>query len=248
MKKLYLVLCIVLVMLGATACGKKDDSTKASFDKANLEEAATQVVEGVASEENLSQIENADIYEEFSTTYGEDLANSYKSFYDTTKELGKYQSSKVVDTTIADDVASVEVELTYPDEKVIVKCNFDKKSNVTSFSSEEYRTVGEKMLKALLNTLMGMGTVFVVLVFISLIISLLKFVPKLFAKKEAPVPAPVVQTSAPASVSEEEELVDDGELVAVITAAIMASLGDQAPEDGLVVRSIRKVNRKWKNA
>lgn len=37
---------------------------------------------------------------------------------------------------------------------------------------------------------------------------------------------------------------DDKELVAVITAAVMAYLGDEAPADGLVVRSIRKVNKR----
>ena len=45
---------------------------------------------------------------------------------------------------------------------------------------------------------------------------------------------------------EDEEEVDDLELVAVITAAIAAS--ENTPADGLVVRSIRKVNKtnNWK--
>ncbi len=48
---------------------------------------------------------------------------------------------------------------------------------------------------------------------------------------------------------EEEELVSDGELVAVITAAIYASMGDAVPSDGLVVRSIRRANTtRWKSA
>lgn len=42
--------------------------------------------------------------------------------------------------------------------------------------------------------------------------------------------------------NEEEELLNDYELVAVITAAIYASLGDEVPSDGLVVRSIKRVN------
>ncbi|HWT75459.1 MAG TPA: OadG family protein [Mobilitalea sp.] len=49
--------------------------------------------------------------------------------------------------------------------------------------------------------------------------------------------------------NEEEELVSDCELVAVITAAIYASMGDAVPADGFVVRSIRRANSsKWKNA
>jgi len=49
-------------------------------------------------------------------------------------------------------------------------------------------------------------------------------------------------------VGNEEELVNDCELVAVITAAIYASMGDAVPADGFVVRSIRRVNsKKWMN-
>ena len=50
---------------------------------------------------------------------------------------------------------------------------------------------------------------------------------------------------------EKEELADDSELVAVISAAIAAYEADNgsASSDGFVVRSIRKVNKsKWQNA
>lgn len=47
----------------------------------------------------------------------------------------------------------------------------------------------------------------------------------------------------------EENLINDYELVAVITAAIHASMGDNVPAGGFVVRSIRKANsKKWMNA
>ena len=51
---------------------------------------------------------------------------------------------------------------------------------------------------------------------------------------------------------EEEELSDDLELVAVITAAIHSyeeAQGNVVPPNGLMVRSIKKVNRsRWQNA
>lgn len=100
---------------------------------------------------------------------------------------------------------------------------------------------------ALLNTVLGMGIVFCVLVLIAFIISLLGFLPKLFGSKKKEVKmekAPIAVTKETVVEPEEEELVDDTELVAVITAAIMASMGDEAPADGLVVRSIRRTNRK----
>jgi hypothetical protein len=43
---------------------------------------------------------------------------------------------------------------------------------------------------------------------------------------------------------DETDYSSDLELVAVITAAIMAYMGEDTPEDGLVIRSIRKVNRR----
>ena len=114
-------------------------------------------------------------------------------------------------------------------------------------------SLGEILVKALINTLLGMGTVFVVLIFIAFLISLL---PKLTAaiekigKKSEPAPAVPKQAAAPAAavaVEEEEELVDDLELVAIITAAIAASEGMST--DCFVVRSIRKSpQNKWKRA
>lgn len=107
------------------------------------------------------------------------------------------------------------------------------------------------LIKATSDTIMGMGTVFVVLIFISFLISLFKYIPALEAKfsKKNEQPAPV-QKQAPAAAAEEEEeeeeLVDDAELVAVITAAIMASRqnANAISADKLVVKSIRRVGRR----
>lgn len=110
-----------------------------------------------------------------------------------------------------------------------------------------WAVTGAEIQTALLNTVIGMGTVFIVLILISFIISLLKYIPKLLgvdkknAKKDE---APVAAAKEEPVVEDDEDLVDDTELVAVITAAIMASMGDEAPADGLVVRSIRRANRK----
>lgn len=109
------------------------------------------------------------------------------------------------------------------------------------------------ILRALLNTVMGMGTVFIVLIFISFIISLFKYIPVIqekFSKKNAqPVPeSKPTPAKAPVVVEEEEEeeLVDDAQLVAVITAAIMASCQttNAVSADKLVVKSIRRARKR----
>ena len=98
----------------------------------------------------------------------------------------------------------------------------------------------ETLKQAVMNTIMGISIVFIVLIFLSFLISLFKFIPNPEAKKKAqaaaPAPAPV---AAPVEV---QEAADDTELIAVIAAAIAAAEGTTT--DGFVVRSIRKINRK----
>lgn len=118
------------------------------------------------------------------------------------------------------------------------------------------------MPQALVNTALGMGTVFLVLILISFIIYLLKFVPALLetlfsGKKQEetvsvsrPAPAPKAAPaagSAPAPSAGKAPAVksstDDTQLAAVIMAAIMAAMeqeGSAVPVDGLVIRSIKK--------
>lgn len=105
---------------------------------------------------------------------------------------------------------------------------------------------------ALLNTVLGMGTVFLVLVFISFIIWLLGWIIQTATgSRKKKVVQPQAQVTAPKTASKAEskketvtQKTDDNELVAVITAAIAASMSEAAGQvvspDGFVVRSIKK--------
>lgn len=102
--------------------------------------------------------------------------------------------------------------------------------------------------EALVNTGIGMGTVFVVLILISFIIYLFKFIPKLMnrekkaAERPAPAPAATVKKEKPAV--KETKTSDDGQIIAVIAAAIAAQMTEETgvpvAADGLVIRSIKK--------
>ena len=104
--------------------------------------------------------------------------------------------------------------------------------------------LGELFRIAIADTVMGMGTVFVVLIFIAFIIWLLGFIPKWEEKraKAAASPAEAPAPAAPAAARSAAEPQGDAELVAVITAAVMAYMESEAPgsSDGYVVRSIRR--------
>ena len=109
--------------------------------------------------------------------------------------------------------------------------------------------LGEIFSNAAMNTLLGMGTVFAVLIFISLIIYLLKYASPRKADQAA---AKAAQASEPEPEPEQEIImeeeaqdVEDYQLIAVITAAMAASLGRST--DGFVVRSIKRAkNSKWR--
>ena len=78
-------------------------------------------------------------------------------------------------------------------------------------------------------------------IFISLIISLFKYIPAIenaLKKKPKEVEKEVVEEPVVEEVSEEQDVTDDTELVAVIAAAIAAA--DGTTTDGFVVRSIRR--------
>jgi len=104
-------------------------------------------------------------------------------------------------------------------------------------------STGEIFRLAGLNTLLGMGTVFVVLIFISFIISLFKYIaPKAKAAPAPAAPAPAPVQAAPEEEEEEEYEEDDQDiLVAVITAALHATLSARGEDpEGFVVRRIRR--------
>lgn len=90
--------------------------------------------------------------------------------------------------------------------------------------AEELATVGEKATTALQVFLLGLGTVFVVLIILYIVITLMGKIfyhdDKKKATKEV-APEPAAEAVAEENTVPEQET-DDGELVAVITAAIAA--------------------------
>lgn len=103
------------------------------------------------------------------------------------------------------------------------------------------------MATAGINTLIGMGSVFVSLILIIIIISLLKPFTDLITggfKKKTKVETKEATVIDEDAVASEIDMDNETELVAVITAAIMASYQDNNyTPDGLVVRKIRRLSR-----
>ncbi len=150
----------------------------------------------------------------------------------------------VVTVEVAGDKKTADFVVTY------VKSLEDYVGIVTNVNY----SFGELMQQAGLNTLLGMGTTFFVLILLSLIIAAFGRIFTGIEKKKiekadaaaaaAKAAAPAEAAAAPAPVVPQS---DDGALVAVIAAAVSAYREQAEPTvapDGFVVRKIRRIGRK----
>ncbi len=241
MKKIIKLFCIVsCLMVCFAGCGKGDD--KASY---NAQDVRAYLETQVA---DISKGEEEPVDDETATFKKEEgmYKSAVESWNKLADECGKATDS-VSDFAINEqngELAVTEV-IQFEDRNVNITSTFEESDNgyiMTSLSFDPIYSIGEKMEQAALNTVMGMGTVFVVLIFISAIISLFKFIPSIidsFGKKKKSEENKETATESKDSVPVVEQPVsDDAELIAVIAAAIAAS--ENTTTDGFVVRSIRK--------
>lgn len=172
----------------------------------------------------------------------ESLVTSWDGLKD---ELGEYE--EMGDSNVTENKGMITVTSTVKfsnrDAELVINYN-EEDMSYASISFDKILTLSEKMSKAGMNTVMGIGTVFVMLIIMSLLISCFQFIPKIqaaFTKKKEEPAVTAAPVAAPAPVAEAEDVTDDLELVAVISAAIAAYEGTSA--DGFVVRSINKKRR-----
>lgn len=250
MKKFLLVLGMAACLFGMTACG--DDAYVAENFLPYGEDEAMEAAQGLF--ETIVQVVDEGQAKAFVQTYP-DLADAVGSVEGSMSEIGAVNSvqSTAVDMGAEEAAVTVSVDGASHDAEAVVI--YDSQGQLVSLTVNVIKPLSELMTNAALNTLLGMGTVFAVLILIAWIISLFKNINKLqgaIGKKkqaEAPAPAPAPIPAVPAA--EEEAAEDDGELVAVIAAAIAAyesETGAAAEPGEFVVRSIRRRSGRWQKA
>ena len=256
MKKFLSLVCMITCIFGLTACGSEETYT--DYEQRKMDTAiqiATQYV--IPSLENFEDEATLESFSEYTadevaymvqenvgiTVDGYAYKTAIESFNSAKKTIGGITAVGDADATIDD----VHVDVTGANQNAQAEVIFsnDMFLSMESAALNPVESMGGLMTKAALNTLIGMGTVFVMLIMISLIISLFNFIPRIQAafskkgKKEKTKSAGIDNAVTQIAAQEEAEA-DDTELVAVIAAAIAASEG-AASTDGFVVRSIRKV-------
>lgn len=174
-----------------------------------------------------------------SLTGDEEDDKDINSYLNETEDVGEYKEIVVESFDKEETSMTITGKIVFSEKNVNYTVGVNTEDGTITYSFEKEKTFGEKMIDAALNTVLGMGTVFVVLIFLTLLIGCFKYFSGGDNKKkeETVALAPVVST--PAVV--EEDVTDDLELVAVISAAIATYEGTGA--DGFKVRSIKRVRR-----
>lgn len=230
-KKLLLIVSLCLLAVGVFGCGSDENATYNGYTAAELAENNTGILDELMgmSDEDFLQFQ---LYQDQMDESTLKIINSWVEIKD---EVGEFVGYGEVAVTVANGTTTVDQTAEFADRDVKVSFVYDKDMNITDISIEKVYTLGETMAKAAMNTAMGMGTVFVMLIVISLIISCFSFINKAQNKSASKIPAPA---AAPVQAAPAEPETDDLELVAVIAAAIAAATGSST--DDFVVRSIKR--------
>ncbi len=255
-KKLLMCFVILACILGLTACGS-EQTANSFITKDEAKEQGEYLCENMGNLQAVLKASNMGMADWMTMNgldpkaFPADIAGM-DSWNSASEDFGNFVSvlKDETEVSITDDEAVVDVKI--QGDKVY---KGDKKRTATVeivYTEEGYESItvstdydmSELMVNAALNTVLGMGTVFAVLILICLIIYCFNFIPKVqtaFSKKKAAKAEKTETETDTAAVAVqpavEESASDNLELVAVIAAAIAASEG-AASADGYVVRSI----------
>ena len=244
LKSLLAMVCVLALTLAMSVCAFAAD-TVTEDEAANYKSAAETLISQIAGFSD-EEIENYLAQDDAFTTA---TMESWKSVKD---ELGAYSSIVSQDVEKDGDVVTISTVAQFEKAKADVVLMLDLGQQMyTSMTYSVQYSLAANMQRAGMNTLMGIGIVFLMLLFLSFVIGLFKYIEKFqnVGKKKAAEEAPKAEEApAPAitqSEAADEDFADDLELVAVISAAIAAY--ENTSGDSFVVRSIKKSN-KWHRA
>ena len=249
-RKAALCFALALSVLTLAACGNSSKDTVEPIDpsvKSALEEQAKQY-----AEQSIYALSDAEIQSQIQSAYktkDEITYNGLTNYLNDKDRLGAFVSVDDAVASKTEDGYSIEINSTF--EKRTLKLTLglnELTGKTTEMTFEPHYSLAEQMEDAGANLLVGMGTVFVVLIFIAWVISLFKYI-SVFEKKmkgqKAPAEAP--KAAAPAPAAKQDDVMQ-----AVIAAAIAAYEADTASEqsengfvpgptlqNGLFVRPLR---------
>lgn len=260
MKRAAAAVLMAACLVSLSACTAKQEDAAAkvseiSTDGTPADDAMAQSLKLSAAQTLGATVDQLIVGEAVAKAQGDvSTATLYKNQLDVRHELGDIKAVGLDQASVvllSDGSYTVMMPVTFTEGTMqyVLNLNMATQEIKTEFTElgnpeEENKSIGALMETATVYAVIGIGTVFAVLIFISLLIACFKFIHKWETganiKKDTPVPVKTpAPAAAPAPAAIGPDLSDDAELVAVITAAIAAYEGTSS--NGLVVRSIRRV-------
>ncbi|UWP59705.1 OadG family protein [Ruminococcus gauvreauii] len=245
LRKCISVLLLLFCTITLCACGSRNNTSGLTDEES--ESWKTQTVSFVSQMTTMSDEDLESLLQ-----YGKFYESAVSAWKDNRDVLGAYKDAGQTKCTLDGQIITVTSKMQFEKKDATVTLTINREENTPTYLSVEVsRTLGEKMKEAGGNTVLGILIVFVVLFFLSFLIYLFKYINLWVAKREQKKGGqqkPAAEAAmAPRVERQQEDVTDDTELVAVITAAIAAL--EQTPADSFVVRSVKKVHRNnWKRA
>lgn len=235
-KKIFLIAAMCLMLFGLTACSQTDPTT-VDYNGHSYEELQSNCQGTVQTLVSLTDEDKS----YYMSSGAETVVSLIEKWDEAVQEYGSFVSFGDFEITKSGKTLTAAQTLQMSERDMILTYVYTYHNmEVQDVTIDGIYTVGEKMSKALMNTVMGILVVFAVLIIICLLICCFNIFPYL-EKKKAAKAAPkqeVVSQIAAHENLREKTAADDGELIAVIAAAIAAAEGTST--DGFVVRSIRR--------
>lgn len=249
MKKVFVLLSMLACVFSMTACANvsssKTTSGKAiSYDENTVKSSITsnlQSLSGYTDDQLTTMKDNSD----------EAVAALVKNWINVRDELGSFAEITSCDFDATSTSLTVNAHCNYSNRTAVYTVSYNSDGKITSSSFSPDYSLGEKMQRAVLNTVIAISIVFIVLFFISVLISAFNIIHKYQNKHEAidqnHNEVETVDNTIAQIIQTDKNEINDLELVAIITAAIAAS--ENTSSDNFVVRSIRKINKSnWQKA
>lgn len=256
-RKAALCFALALSVLTLAACGNSSKDTVEPIDpsvKSALEEQAKQY-----AEQSIYALSDAEIESQIKSAYktkDEITYNGLTNYLNDKDRLGAFVSVDDAVASKTEDGYSIEINSTFENRTLKLTLGLNELTGkTTEMTFEPHYSLAEQMTDAGANLLVGMGTVFCVLIFIAWVISMFKYISvfeKKMKGKKAPAEAPKAAAPAPKAAAPAPAAKQDDVMQAVIAAAIAAYEADTAGEqsengfvpgptlqNGLFVRPLR---------
>lgn len=226
MRRIVSILAVLTCVFSLTACGATTSTIEG--------EALNDVMESTMityGEQDLATVQQL-VAQNDPTAYEDDAVYSaaVQSWENALRDIGEFNGDYQNEYAVLSDKTEISVNIGIKgsdhEANVIAVYTVDTANNrimLSSMTTNVKYSFAELMQQAALNTVLGMGTTFIVLILLAALIYLFRYIPGLLAgsKKEEAAPAPKAAPVAAASAAAPAASVDNDVLVA-IQAAITA--------------------------